>query len=701
MTMPLIDLALKGSVLLFLAGLLVWSARRATAAAQRHFVWTLALAGLLLLPAFASLPLRLEVLPTKTVEAVKRRRVEAEAPVAPAIAAEQPSAASSHRSVPRRSNASTSPTKYTLEQILTSVWLLGAALLLGRVALAFLAALWLTRSGREVTDRRWQLALAEAADDLGVLAPVRLVETARARIPMTFGARRPVIVLPEESFVWDDETRRSVLLHELAHIKRGDMLTCLLAQLVTACYWFNPLVWIAAYRLRLEAEQACDDMVLHAGATPSRYAEQLLAIVQAAGRSPVPALAMPMAQPSAFEGRILAILQPETARDGLTRRVALAGVALLFAVAVPLAALAPKAAVARIGGLKEKRPAPVSVALANPTTPVNPPSGAPPALSAGASPEAGSVTAGLLIALEDSAEEVRLAAAQALGERADTAAINALLEALRRDSSREVRRMAAWALGEIEDARAVSGLVAALREERDREVRLAIVRALGDIESADAVPGLGSALRATTDGEMQRAIVQALGEIESADAVPMLTGLLRGGDAELRQQAAWALGEIESAEAVAELSAALSAEQVDLVREQIVWALGEIEDVRAVPALERALRDASVEIRRKAAWALGEIDGIRRAPPGLVEALRDVDVEVRKAAAHALGELEDVSAVPGLVGALQGADIDLRRIIAHALGELPSAMAAQALVALLQDPDPEIRRAAAEALGNR
>ena len=47
-----------------------------------------------------------------------------------------------------------------------------------------------------------------------------------------------------------------------------------------ALYWFNPLVWLLAARLGVEAERACDDAVLLAGVPPTEYADSLLAVAR-------------------------------------------------------------------------------------------------------------------------------------------------------------------------------------------------------------------------------------------------------------------------------------------------------------------------------------------------------------------------------------------------------------------------------------
>lgn len=723
----LLDLALKSALLLSAAALVCALARRAPAA-YRHFVWTLAIFGVLALPLLAAGPWRLPLLPQRAASVPgaglaqpRGERGPRLRPVDPAPVARSESPATEPMAPAPDGARSSIIGNVTLAQVTLAVYLAGVALCLLRLLGSAVALRRIMREARDVYEDDWIDALEPALRQLDVTADVRLVASSRAVMPMTFGAVRPVVVLPGNADAWTPELRRMVLLHELAHVRRRDMIVNVAAQVACAVYWFNPLMWVVSRRLRHEAERAADDLVLAAGAAPSRYAAHLLDMVQAVLARRAPALALPMAQRSAFEGRVLAILAPGIARGTLTWRGVVAGCMVAVLVALPLAALTPREVrgVVQEPAASIRAAAPETVASGSARTQTdtavttrtatNSVIADAPAVLDGATgarkdePRQYSSSAALALigALDDADVAVRVAAARALGDRADTVAINALLAALRRDTSPQVREAAAWALGEIEDARAVNGLVAALREERERVVRLAIVHALGEIESETAVTGLAAALRGEDDAELRRRMVWALGEIESADAVPALLPLLRDADAETRSQAVWALGEIESPTAVDGLVAMLSGERNAEVRARIIWALAEIEDIRAAPALEAALRDGDVAVRRSAARGLGELDGLRTMPAGLLAAMRDADPEVRMLAAHAAGEIQDVSAVQPLILLLRDTSVDVRRAAVHALGEMRSASAAEALVAALRDEDPEIRRLAAQALGNR
>jgi hypothetical protein len=321
-------------------------------------------------------------------------------------------------------------------------------------------------------------------------------------MPVTCGVLRPAIVLPEESEAWTEERKEAVLLHELAHVRRGDLATHLIAWVACSLYWFHPLVWIAARRLRHESERACDDLVLGAGTRASEYADHLLDIVRTAGRGRAPAAAVPMAQKSSFEGRLLAILEPTVDRKALSPRMKVAVGAALALVVLPLAAMAP--APPGLAGVEGSRMAdgiddpmdPTAIPLHDKESKSSSNTNSSTSTSVSEGEAFGLVEAldgvgpirevqtknengkthvaetqvpqgtidALETALDDADADVRRTAAEALGSLEDPRAVDALLEALRNDSDETVRKMAAWALGEIESPRAVDALRPAVRD---------------------------------------------------------------------------------------------------------------------------------------------------------------------------------------------------------------------------------------------
>jgi len=131
-----------------------------------------------------------------------------------------------------------------------------------------------------------------------------------------------------------------VLLHELAHVKRLDWLTQMVGQAACSLHWFNPLVWLAARRMQVEREQACDDMVLAAGTTASEYASELLHFASRLRTGSLSALAaVPMARQTSLEQRVRGILGGSRRRASVTRVAMVLGLAACCGVLVPLAML--------------------------------------------------------------------------------------------------------------------------------------------------------------------------------------------------------------------------------------------------------------------------------------------------------------------------------------------------------------------------
>ncbi len=181
--------------------------------------------------------------------------------------------------------------------------------------------------------------LREACDQLRLRRPVRLLQSADNPMPLTWGWWRPVVLLPADAAHWPTERRRVVLLHELAHAKRWDCLTQTVARIVCALYWINPLVWLAARRMCVERERACDDLVLNSGCRASDYATHLVDIARTFRRTPQLA-GIAMARSSQLQGRIAAIVDASRARR-LRPFTALAILILIGALALSVGGSSP------------------------------------------------------------------------------------------------------------------------------------------------------------------------------------------------------------------------------------------------------------------------------------------------------------------------------------------------------------------------
>ena len=157
---------------------------------------------------------------------------------------------------------------------------------------------------------------------------------------MMWGIFRPVILLPTDAANWQTDRLRAVLLHETAHIKRWDWLIQTITQIACAMYWFNPFVWFAARRIRIEAEQACDDQVLTTGYRSTDYARHLLNITRDVKlANTISRTAVAMARSSRIEGRLRTVLTENLNRHPVTKVVVGVGLLVLTCLVIPMSAV--------------------------------------------------------------------------------------------------------------------------------------------------------------------------------------------------------------------------------------------------------------------------------------------------------------------------------------------------------------------------
>lgn len=126
--------------------------------------------------------------------------------------------------------------------------------------------------------RRMRELVSDMAGVMGLASPPETLTTESRISPMVWCGVRPKLVIPED--LWaslDDDSRRAVIAHELAHLKRRDHLLHWVAALVGAAYWWHPAAWWATRKMNEEAEASCDAWVTSLFPRRRRaYAEALL-----------------------------------------------------------------------------------------------------------------------------------------------------------------------------------------------------------------------------------------------------------------------------------------------------------------------------------------------------------------------------------------------------------------------------------------
>ena len=137
----------------------------------------------------------------------------------------------------------------------------------------------------------------------------RLIVSSHAATPMLIGVFRPMIILPNRTYT--DTQLQSILLHELAHMRRFDVAVKWLMLLACAVHWFNPLVWIARREIDRTCELSCDEAVISALDTHGKqhYGDTLISVASNK-KIPMPVLSTTMcAEKRALKERLSAIMK--------------------------------------------------------------------------------------------------------------------------------------------------------------------------------------------------------------------------------------------------------------------------------------------------------------------------------------------------------------------------------------------------------
>ena len=709
MTASLLILLIKATIILVAALGITIAMQRASATA-RHLVWLVTLGGLLLAPALTAWsPLRLAVLPATSydfnvsvdkshaaldVASEKQKELSLLSPSGAAITATSGDAPTASPAVqnaaPSGTSAPVSPFTMSGISLVVAIW--GAVVLAILLSLAWagMSVRRIVRNARPLDSPDWMTPLFEIADRIGLDDAPRLLQSDEAKMPFACGITTPTIVLPAESESWTLDRRRAVLLHELAHVRRHDLLGHTLGRLACAVYWFHPLVWTAAKQLRNESERACDDLALACGTRATDYAEHLLDIVTSVRGDSTPLVALAMARRKEFEGRMLAILDPHLRHSTPSRRQSVALIAALALISLTVGAIAPVARSADAAVVAAAPLAKKAVARAPMPTPAPSPTPAPAVgdaplrIQAPAYPDSGvrGVISKQMSFTQSTQTSMSRSTATAESQSESVMMSTADVRALANAGTRIGISAATSALASLGlDAKGLKG-------------------SKGDKGPDDRAILLAKVLKSDTSAALRKIAAWGLQDYAETPVASeaLVSAVRRDTDWRVREMAAWALAEGNHQSLATEaLATALKSDADEHVRATAAWALGEYDDHAAVDALTAALSDASPEVRVRSAWAIGTISP-EQAPKALVAMLHDKDAHVRKVAAWALFSIEDVSAAPAIQSALKTepeSEVQLAEIRALAvLGD----QSVDALRDLLESPDARVKQMAVRAL---
>jgi beta-lactamase regulating signal transducer with metallopeptidase domain len=182
------------------------------------------------------------------------------------------------------------PGRVTWRSIALGTWIAVTLVILIRIAFASMRLSRDVRRMQVVQEPRVTQLLRQCSEELAVRQRVTLLASDDLPAPALMGVFRPRLLLPTRVLeTFEPAELRLILLHELAHLKRHDVLVNWLVALLQAAHWFNPVLWLAFARLRADRELATDELVLRRTSDAGErgaYGETILKLLDSLTRQP-------------------------------------------------------------------------------------------------------------------------------------------------------------------------------------------------------------------------------------------------------------------------------------------------------------------------------------------------------------------------------------------------------------------------------
>jgi beta-lactamase regulating signal transducer with metallopeptidase domain len=243
----------------------------------RYWLWMLVLVRLLLPPTL-SLPTGIGNV-VQSPRAIRPEAMRQYMPGESAVSASSPVRSGTSTPTPPAESPQVEVSLYTW---LFLVWTAGALAMVGLLLAQYRRVTGKLRAAQTVTDPALIDLLDECRVLMGVRRQVPLLLIDELSSPVLFGTLRPRIALPRSAIAGlSPQQLKPILLHELAHLKRGDPWLNWVQFLAQAAYWYNPFVYLAGWCMRRERELIADDRVLHClGGASEDYSSSLLHVVK-------------------------------------------------------------------------------------------------------------------------------------------------------------------------------------------------------------------------------------------------------------------------------------------------------------------------------------------------------------------------------------------------------------------------------------
>ncbi|MEA1987192.1 MAG: M56 family metallopeptidase, partial [Candidatus Marinimicrobia bacterium] len=164
--------------------------------------------------------------------------------------------------------------QFSYESVLFLIWILGILFLISRLIFTEFSFRKILNNSKEIVENK---ILFQTKNKIDIKKKVQLFSSEKIPAPFTIGIFKPKIFIPYELLNSDEKQLKSILAHELAHIKRLDIIPIFMQTFVNIFYFFNPFIWLANRHINFYRERVCDEIALtNLGIEPSNYGKTLL-----------------------------------------------------------------------------------------------------------------------------------------------------------------------------------------------------------------------------------------------------------------------------------------------------------------------------------------------------------------------------------------------------------------------------------------
>lgn len=152
-------------------------------------------------------------------------------------------------------------TSIVILMIIPLIWILGLIISILLLVISNIN-IKLKMKGKIYNNKKLNELINECKESIGIKKNIKIVMQEFKKTPSIIGIINPKILITSEFLNNDKESQKYILMHELAHYKRKDLLFNYICLIITAVHWFNPFIWVYFKKIRQDIEIATDEMVL-------------------------------------------------------------------------------------------------------------------------------------------------------------------------------------------------------------------------------------------------------------------------------------------------------------------------------------------------------------------------------------------------------------------------------------------------------